>query len=401
MDTDINGEAKGDYSGWSVSLSDDGNVLAIGAPYNDGNGANSGHVRVYAWDLASATYIQRGNDINGEAADDVSGVSVSLSDDGNVLAIGAVNNDGNGTNSGHVHVYAWNTTSAKYIQRGNDINGEAVNDYSGYPVSLSGNGNVLAIGAPYNDGNDANSGHVRVYVWNTTSAKYILRGNDINGEAANDASGWSVFLSDDGNVLAIGAVNNDGNGTNSGHVRVYAWNSTSANYTQRGDDINGEAAGDESGYSVSLSDDGNVLAIGANNNDGNGTNSGHVRVYAWDPTSAKYIQRGMDLDGEAAGDGSGTSVSLSDDGNVLAIGAYNNDGNDYYGSNSGHVRVYVWNTTSAKYTQRGMDINGEAADDASGWSVSLSDDGNVLAIGAWGNDGNDVDSGHVRVYKWG
>jgi hypothetical protein len=71
--------------------------------------------------------------------------------------------------------------------------------------------------------NGTDSGHVRVYAWNTTSAKYIQRGNDINGEAEFDYSGWSVSLSDDGNVLAIGADYNDGNGTNSGHVRVYKW----------------------------------------------------------------------------------------------------------------------------------------------------------------------------------
>ena len=104
---------------------------------------------------------------------------------------------------------------------------------------------------------------------------------DINGEAVSDLFGWSVSLSDDGNVLAIGAIYNDGNGADSGHVRVYVWDTTSAKYTKRGDDINGEAARDESGYSVSLSDDGNVLAIGADYNDGNGTNSGHVRVYKW------------------------------------------------------------------------------------------------------------------------
>ena len=48
---------------------------------------------------------------------------------------------------------------------------------------------------------------------------------------------------------------------------------------QIGSDIDGEAAGDKSGYSVSLSSDGTIVAIGAINNDGNGSNSGHVRVY--------------------------------------------------------------------------------------------------------------------------
>ncbi|KAL3806159.1 hypothetical protein ACHAXA_004416 [Cyclostephanos tholiformis] len=148
-------------------------------------------------------------------------------------------NDGNGVNSGHVRVYSWN--GSVYTQRGNDIDGEAAGDYSGYSVSLSNDGNILAIGAPYNDGNGVDSGHVRVYSWN--GSVYTQRGNDINGEAAGDNSGYSVSLSNDGNILAIGAYANDGNGgVDSGHVRVYSWNGSV--YTQRGNDINGEAAGD-------------------------------------------------------------------------------------------------------------------------------------------------------------
>ena len=86
---------------------------------------------------------------------------------------------------------------------------------------------------------------------------------DIDGEAADDVSGWSVSLSSDGSVVAIGAIGNDGNGSNSGHVRVYAWDGSS--WVQRGADINGEAAGDGSG-AVSLSSDGFVVAIGAPDN---------------------------------------------------------------------------------------------------------------------------------------
>ena len=54
-------------------------------------------------------------------------------------------------------------------------------------------------------------------------------------------------------------------------------------------------------------------------------------------------------------------------------------------------------SASTSIDQLGADIDGEAAGDASGWSVSLSSDGTILAIGARLNDGNGADSGHVRV----
>ncbi len=181
---------------------------------------------------------------------------------------------------------------------------------------------------------------------------------------------------------------NDGNGIDAGHVRIYDWNGTA--WTQLGADIDGEAAGDYSGCSVSINAAGDRLAIGAVRNDGNGIDAGHVRIYDWNGTA--WTQLGADIDGEAADDYSGWSVSINAAGDRLAIGARSNDGN------AGHVRIYEWNGTA--WTQLGADIDGEAAGDYSGTSVSINAAGDRLAIGAYGNDGNGPSSGHVRIYRW-
>jgi hypothetical protein len=277
----------------------------------------------------------RARHIDGEATEDHFGYSVSFSGDANTVAIGADSNDGSFSGAGHVHVYDWD--GSNWTQHGSDIDGEASNDYSGYSVSLSNDGNTVAIGAGNNDGNGSNSGHVRVYDWDGTN--WTQRGADIDGEASNDRSGEAVSLSDDGNTVAIGAVANGGTASNAGHVLVYDWDGTA--WTQRGTDIDGEASCDYSGQPVSLSNDGNTVAIGAGSNDGNGSNSGHVRVYDWD--GSNWTQRGPDIDGEASGDRFGFAVAISSDGDVVAIGADRNDGN---GSNSGHVRVFKWPISS-------------------------------------------------------
>jgi hypothetical protein len=248
------------------------------------NNEDRGHVRIYSW--SGSSWTQVGNDIDGEAGVDLndnysygdqSGCSVSLSSDGQTVAIGARHNAGptgnQGLDAGHVRIYTWSGTS--WTQVGNDIDGEASGDRSGYSVSLSSDGQTVAIGAPYNDNL---SGHVRIYNWNGSS--WIQIGNDIDGEAVNDYSGESVSLSSDGNTVAIGAPFNDGNTGLSdeywGHVRIYSWSGSS--WTQVGNDIDGEEV-DWSGCSVSLSSDGQTVAIGAPNNDGNGSGSGHVRVF--------------------------------------------------------------------------------------------------------------------------
>ena len=106
-----------------------------------------------------------------------------------------------------------------------------------------------------------------------------------------------------------------------------------------------------------------------------------------------FSQLGLDIDGEARGDYSGASVSLSADGGIVAIGAYGNDGG---GNRSGSTRIYKWNGSA--WVKRGVDIDGEAAVDSSGTSVSLSADGSIVAIGATGNDGTDRNAGHVRIF---
>ncbi|MEZ4914984.1 MAG: hypothetical protein R2798_13095 [Chitinophagales bacterium] len=337
--------------------------------------------------LHAQSWIQLGADIDGEAADDWSGYSVAFSADGSRLAIGAPGNDDNGTDAGQVRVYDW--SGSAWVQVGADIDGEAADDRSGWSVALSADGNRLAIGAYANDDNGTNAGQVRVYDWDGSA--WVQVGADIDGKAAGDQLGWSVALSADGNRLAIGAAGNNGNGTDAGQVRVYGWNGSA--WVQVGADIDGEAAYDWSGEAIDLSADGNRLAVGAQYNDGNGTDAGQVRVYDW--SGSAWVQVGTDIDGEAADDLSGHSVALSADGNRLAIGAVGNDDNGTY---AGQVRVYDW--SGSAWVQAGADIDGEAAYDASGHSVALSADGNRLVIGAVGNDDNGTGAGQVRVYDW-
>ena len=117
--------------------------------------------------------------------------------------------------------------------------------------------------------NDPNLSDINTLVWKQL-------GEDIDGEAILDYLGNSVSLNADGTIVAIGAYENDENGTDAGHVRVY-YNNNNV-WTQIGGDIDGEASGDKSGYSVSLSATGDIVAIGARFNDDNGTSSGHVIV---------------------------------------------------------------------------------------------------------------------------
>ena len=198
---------------------------------------------------------------------------------------------------------------------------------------MSADGNTVIIGAPLNDGTGTDSGHARIFQFDGTD--WTQLGNDIDGETAGDVAGGAVAISADGNTVIIGARNNDGNGSSSGHARVFQLDGT--DWTQLGTDIDGETAGDVAGDAVAVAADGNTVIIGAPLNDGTGTDAGHARIFQFDGTD--WTQLGSDIDGEARFDESGDAVAIAADGNTVIIGAPQNDRSAGVAF-SGHARVY-------------------------------------------------------------
>lgn len=382
LGVDIKGETVEDQFGTAIALSDDGTILAVGAKENDEIASNSGHVRLYKW--VDENWTQLGVDIDGFNSSDRLGSAIALSATGLVVALGAPDN---GAPKGYVVIREWDGN--EWMPKGEIIEGIGVSDRFGTAVTLSADGNRLAVGAVNNDAAGSNAGQVSMYDWDGSS--WVQISQPINGVAIGDNAGSAVSLSADGNRLAIGAPDNDETGNKAGQVRVFEWNIDST-WNQIGTTINGAATRDESGTTVRLSTDGNRLAIGAPFNDGNGNWSGHVRVYEWQENN--WTQLGEDINGESAFDRSGWSLDMGDNGNRLIIGALNNGDN---GTQAGHARVYEW--TNNKWTQIGADIDGDMAQDLMGYSVALSENGQLVAVGAPIN-GNafDNNAGYARVF---
>ncbi len=339
LGNDLNGESSGDESGYSLSISSDGTIVAVGAAQNDGNGNKSGHVRVFRYDLGSWTQI--GNDIDGESSGDQSGCSVSLSADGSIVAIGARLNDGNGNKSGHVRIYE--NTSDVWVQLGNDINGESSGNEMGYSVSLSSDGLRVATGTRYHD-DDKGKGSNQARVFEFQSGSWVQLGNDIPMPSSEDAPGISVSLNAPGTILALGANTDDKKDDDACVVKVYELQMNS--WTQLGNPLNMDPSEEESKCAVSLNSSGYTLAIGINKiDDDKSSNAGYVRIF--DYISGSWTKRGFDINGEDNNDHFGYSLSLNADGSTIAIGGPRNDGN---GSKSGHTRVYEFIYSSDTWT---------------------------------------------------
>jgi hypothetical protein len=158
---------------------------------------------------------------------------------------------------------------------------------------------------------------------------------------------------------------------------------------QIGVTLEGEMGGDQFGTAVSLSSSGSRVVIGAPFNNATGNDAGHARVF--ERSGNTWTQMGVDLDGDVAEDRFGGAVAMADNGARIAVGSYLNDGGD---TNSGEVKVFEWSGTA--WTQVGANIYGGKGRGA-GAAVAINATGTRVVTGGPGVGST---TGEVRIYEY-
>ncbi|OHD55492.1 MAG: hypothetical protein A2Y33_11830 [Spirochaetes bacterium GWF1_51_8] len=368
--------AESDVFGNAVAVSADGNTIVVGARFDDDKGSDSGSVYRYKWNGTGwdeIKFIAYDGTIN-----DWFGYAVAVSADGNVVVVGAIGDDDKGSTSGSVYRFTWNGSvwlTNKFI-----ASDGTNSDKFGYSVSVSADGNAVFAGAIGDDDMGNNNGSVyrfQLYGTNWTTNKFT-----VPSDPAYAGFGVSLSTSPDGNMFASGA------NANFGAVFLFEWNGVSwvRNILTAYDG----AAGDQFGISVSLSADGNTVVAGASEDDDLGDTSGSVYIFKWNG-SAWNPEKLTAYDG-AAFDYFGFSTAVSGDGNTVVVGVSEDDDR---GLESGSVYVLKWNG-SAWNTEKLTAYDGVSGDQF-GISVAVSSDGKTLAFGA---NGDDSASGSVYLRKW-
>ena len=320
-------------------------------------------VAVVSYQLGS--WSQIGSDIVAEAGELGFGNSVAISDDGTIIAIGVTPE----SDIGLVKVYKH--SSGSWSQLGSDISGIHAGDYFGYATSLSNDGTILAIGAT--DIADENNGPGAASVYQYSTGAWTQLGSTINGVDANDWFGRSVSLSGNGQILAIGSDRHDGG---KGEARIYQYDSGS--WSQLGSDINGNTD-DRLGRAVSLSDDGSIIALGNNP-------AGQSKVFQYD--SGSWSQLGSNI--TSSNPYIGLSATISDDGTRVTFGGIG-DTDTYPGS------FVTYKFSSNNWTSIASVSSSNVADQF-GWATSTSNDGSIVAAGDYNVNG-DSNNALAKIYK--
>jgi hypothetical protein len=327
------------------------------------------------------------------ASDDSFGNSVALSADGNTVLVGSIY-----VNASQGVAYIFVRSGDVWVQQAKLIASDgAAGDYFGYSVALSADGNTALVGANY-DNVGANQYQGSAYVFTRSGTTWVqqaaLTAND--GEAG-DNFGWSVALSSDGNTALVGAPT-DKVGMNLEQGSAYVFTRSDTIWTQQAAlTANDGEAFDFSGWSVALSADGNTALVGAPT-DKVDTNLEQGAAYIFVRSGTTWTEQAKLIASDgAADDYFGDSVALSADGNTTLVGASGND----VGTNQNQGSVYIFMRTSTVWTEQAALLASDgAALDNFGYSVALSGDGLVALIGAVYDDvGANINQGSAYLFS--
>ncbi|MCB0583018.1 MAG: T9SS type A sorting domain-containing protein [Phaeodactylibacter sp.] len=370
----IEGLSPGDTFGESVSLSADGSRIAVGWTY-DGSDNSGFKGAVEVFELVDGNWENAYANITCPWCGDAYsafGTSVSLSADGDRVAIATP-----GETDSQVYVFEdWNGPGWAEL-------GSFDGPDFGFARSISASSDCVRVAAA-TGGNGA-----LVYELMLTDEVpfeiYVPIGQRLNLPEPN-YFGTAVSISADGNRVAVGGEDNSGFGT----IAVFDYAEDTETWVPAGEPIFGD---DPNGFmgnanTISLSADGSRLAVASPSYGLNEESiPGEIEVYEWDEASSSWDQLGTALVAENFGN----PVALSPAGNRLATSSYvvENDSTAVFS-----VKVFQWD--GENWAPFGEDISGDRVNEYFGASLSFSSDGNRLAIGAYSDEGGPA--GRVLVY---
>ncbi len=379
--------------GRSVALSADGNTAAVGGP-EDSNGTGA----VWIFTRSAGVWTQQGPKLLGTGAVGAAaqGTSVALSADGNTLLAGGPADDESGIN--HVVIgaaWVFTRSAGVWTQQGSKLVGTGISTSGGSAkqgtsVALSGDGNTALVGGPA-DGSNYGASWVFVRnsgVWSQQSK--LVGGGEVGSAGASQ--GYAVALSSDGNTALVGGPFDNPAGGALAIGAVWVFTRSGGVWTHQGPKLVG-SGGNGQGSSVALSADGNT-AIESSPTD----NTFAGAAWVWTRSGGVWTQQGPKLVGagvSSPGADQGTGVALSADGNTALLGGPGDDSVNATGA------VWVFTRSGGVWSQSGSKLFGSGGSDPNqGASVAMSSDASTLLWGGPVDNLNPDGSGHGLGAAW-
>lgn len=414
LESDPNRE--GDYFGSWLSIDENADTVVIGAGYDEANTNYAGSA--YVFRRFGDTYVQVQKLVANEVATsaDYFGLVLQITKDGRNIAISAQYDDENGTDSGAVYIFATGSSGYTQVQKLTASEaGSSGGDRLGYrDIKFSYDGTKMVVGSATdqeNGGSQAGS----IYIFHSSSSGYqqvqkLTASGDSN--AAGDAFGYSVDISNDGQRIVVGAPQDELVDTFAGSAYIFQTSSSGFQQVQKVI-ASGETtpAYDYFGTYVTFSPDGETIAIAATLSDNGGSSAtgplgvpgeaGSVYIFATGSTGYQQVQK-LTASGDTnpQGDHFGYTVTFNGDGTKLLIGSETDEENNNQ-TNAGSAYLF---TSSSEGFVRSHKFMAEGDTTISldyfGTVVAISSDGEtVFATSIYDEDAG-ITAGSVYIYQY-
>lgn len=349
-------------AGFAADISDDGEIMAIGFTGLNDEPYASPMVRIYK--NVNSIWTQMGDDILGDLYHLWYGQHLTLSGDGQSIAV-AASSISSPVTMWRTQVYHFN--SENWILRNDGLFPDTT--LSNYPISFSfsNDGNIFAYGVP---GTWEIPGYVKVFSY--VDNVWVQLGQTLENESdVIDTFGNALGISGDGTKLAIGNRENSEITQYNGSVKVYKL--VNDTWIQEGSEILGDTFNGFLGNVLSLSADGTTLAT----NSMIGEFQAMTKIYRMDPDASwTQMDEGIIIPVSSSSD---SPLCLSADGNIIAIGAPFAGVDSNGQSGIGEARVFSY--TDSGWEQMGETFEGSGETNHLGYSLGLSADGKTIVMG--------------------
>ena len=332
----------GGQMGNSVAINSDGDTAIVSQHTEYYNSASYGAAYIYT--RSGSTWSQQARLISTNNAagtskwsqgdEDDQGKGVDISDDGNVVIISAINEDpSNIANAGRAYIFR-RSGSTWSLDAALTASDPGAGDVFGWSVSVSGDGNYAIVGARSEDGGSGNpysalgAAYVFAYSGGSWSQQAKLAPSS---QAAGISFGQSVGIDQDGDTIVVGGFGEDTTATDSG--AAYIFTRSGSTWSQQALlKASDAAASDNFGSSVDISNDGDIVSIGAmNEDDSSTTNNGAIYIFTRSGSTWSQVKK---FAGTLTDQKLGKQHRMSKDATVIISGDYK------YNSNQGRAYIF-------------------------------------------------------------
>ncbi|MFC1615692.1 FG-GAP repeat protein [Patescibacteria group bacterium] len=364
-----------DFWGWSVDINDTGEYAIISGDGSSANTDATAQVFVRSGDTWSLQQELIPSDF---AFGDGLGQSSAINAAGDYIILGAFADDDAGNKSGSAYIFTRSGTTWTEQDK-LTASDAAAEDQFGWSVDISDAGDVAVIGS-YLEETAPDKATGAVYAFTRSGTTWTEQQKlEANVELDNSSFGYDVAIDSSGDYIVVGVPYDNDNGGNAG--AVYLFSESGGTWSQEDKYVGAVVGGDELGWDVGISDNGNKIIAAAVGDDTEENRAGAVYILSRSGGTLSQFQK-LTISGAAAFDNFGDAVAITDNGEWLAIGAFGAGGT---GAN------YTYSLSGATYVAEDTLIPAGSA--YSGEKISISENGDWVVSGD-SSDNGDTGAAH-------